>query len=47
MTEEAEEGYKGSNQREEAEPAKQGGDKVMKAKSKTWSDVAKGLKIDD
>ena len=49
-TEEAEDEHGGNNQRNESEPAEQGGDeakKGKKAKNKTWSDVVKGLKIED
>ena len=48
MTEEAEDGYEGSNQRNEPKPetTEQGGDRSQKAKTKTWSDVVKGLEED-
>ena len=49
MVEEAEDGYGGSNQRNKLEPktTEQGGGKAKKgreAKTKTWTDVVKGLK---
>ena len=46
-TEDGEDGYRGSNRREDPELAKQGGDKVKMAKANIWSDVAKGMKIED
>ena len=44
--------YRGGNQRKEPEPqqTEKGGDKAKKgkkAKTKTWSDVVKGLKTED
>ena len=50
--EEAEEGYGGRNQRDEPKPktTEQGEGKAKKgieARTKTWSDLVKGLKTDD
>ena len=47
--EEAKDKYGRSNQRNEPKPktAEQGGDRFREAKTKTWSDMVKGLKIDD
>ena len=44
-TDEAEDRYGGSYQRNEPKPktTEQGEDRVKKAKTKTWSDVVKGL----
>ena len=50
MVEEVKDGHGGSNRRKKPEPADQGGDetkKDKKAKTKTWSDVVKGLKAKD
>ena len=48
-TEEAKDGYGGSNQRNEPKPetTEQGGDKAMKVRTKTWSDAVKGPKEDE
>ena len=51
-TEEAEDGYRGNDQRNEPKlkPTEQGrgkAKKAMKAKTKTWSDVVKGLEEDE
>ena len=48
--EEAESGHGGSNRRENPKSAEQGGDEAKKdeeAKTKSWSDVVKGLKTED
>ena len=50
MVEEVKDGHGGSNRRKKPEPADQGGDETKKdknAKTKTWSVVVKGLKIED
>ena len=52
MTKEAEDGYRGRDRRKQPglEPNEKGGDKAKKgkkAKTKTWSDVVKGLKTED
>ena len=46
---EAEDRYGGSYQRNEPKPktTEQGEDRVKKAKTKTWSNVVKGLKEDE
>ena len=46
---EDEDGYRGSYQRNEPKPktTEQGGDKCRHAKTKTWSNVVKSLKIED
>ena len=51
-TEEAEDGYGGSDRRKKhgPEPTEKGGDKAKKgkkARTKTWSDVVKGLKTEE
>ena len=47
---EAKNSYRGINQSEELESAEEGGDETKKGekfKTKTWSDVVKGLKTED